>query len=200
MSIIARSPVENYFYAFRLDEADPSLAVEIKEALQIDVGLCLECGKCTGGCSVAHIFDFTPRKIVQMVRLGQRERLLHMDALWTCVSCQLCVDRCPSSIDVARIIDYVREIAYENGVEPTRKEVALFYELILDSLRKRGRLAETVTIIKFNYRSGYYLKDADIGLKMFFKGKLNPFSSKIRKISAIRRMFKMASPAGEGTR
>ncbi|MEQ8175181.1 MAG: 4Fe-4S dicluster domain-containing protein [Syntrophomonadaceae bacterium] len=190
MSDTMPKPVASFFPAIRLDEVDGALAKEIKEECGVDVELCLECGKCSGGCSNGHIFDYTPRKIVQLIKLGDRERLLHMDALWTCVSCQLCWDRCPSEINVARVMDYLREQTYQENVAPTRKEVALFHELMLGSVERIGRVAETRLVLEFNFKTKQYTKDADIGPKMFFKGKLNPFTSRIKKREEVRQIFR----------
>lgn len=190
MSDTMPKAVASFSTAIRLDEVDGALAKEIKEECGVDVECCLECGKCSGGCSNGHIFDYTPRKIVQLVKLGDRERLLHMDALWTCVSCQLCWDRCPSGINLARVMDYLREQTYKEDIEPTRKEVALFHELILASVERNGRVAETRLVLEFNIKTKQYTRDADIGPKMFFKGKLNPFTSRIKQIGEVRRIFR----------
>ncbi|PKM76631.1 MAG: heterodisulfide reductase [Firmicutes bacterium HGW-Firmicutes-15] len=190
--------IENIYRPMRLNNTSSSLQEEVKETCNIDVELCMECGKCTGGCSNAHIFDYTPRKIVQLVKMGAEDTLLNMDALWTCVSCQLCVDRCPSGINIPRIMDYMREKAYNKGIKARRSNVELFHELMLDSIRKTGRVAETPLLLKFNLRSGQYMKDAALGGRMFLKGKLNPLSPRVKKIDQVRRMFKKSSVSKEG--
>ena len=189
---------EDFYRPMRLNNTSSSLQEEIKEACNTDVELCMECGKCTGGCSNAHIFDYTPRKIVQLVKLGAEDTLLNMDSLWTCVSCQLCVDRCPSGINIPRIMDYLREKAYNKGIKARRSNVELFHELMLDSIRKTGRVAETPLMLKFNLRSGQYMKDAALGGRMFFKGKLNPLAPRVKKIDQVRRMFKKSPVSKEG--
>jgi len=189
MSNTAKEVTQNYFKAYKLDEVDDSLKRELKEWCAIDIETCLECGKCTGGCSNAHIFDFTPRKIIQLVKMGQLERLYSMDSLWTCVACQLCVDRCPAGIDIARLIDYIREKAVGQGAEPTRSNVRLFNELMLDSIYRTGRVGEALLMIKFNLKRGLYFQDADLGQKLFFKGKLKPFTPRVKNIRQVRRMF-----------
>jgi len=190
-------PVD-FYKPLRLNEMNSSLQQEIKEACDTDVELCLECGKCTGGCSNAHIFDYTPRKIVQLVKMGAEETLMNMDALWTCVACHLCVDRCPSQINIPRIMDYVREKAYHQGGKARRPNVLLFHELMLDSIKKTGKVAETPLLIKYNLNTKQYLKDADLGRRMFFKGKLNPFSPRVKDIYQVRRLFTRTPVHREG--
>jgi heterodisulfide reductase subunit C len=178
-----------FFKTIKLDAIDDSLPQEIKTACGVDVETCLECGKCSGGCSNVRIFDITPRQVVKLIKTGQEKPLLAMDALWACVSCQLCGDRCPAGIDIARIMDYLREKAYQKGIKATRYQVQLFHELMLGFIKKTGRVAEGQLIIRFNLKTGRYFKDADLGRRLFLKGKIKPFSSKIKNREDLRRIF-----------
>jgi len=181
--------VPNLYRPIHLDKTAGALQVELKQVLGIDIEVCLECGKCSGGCSNGHIFDYTPRKIVQLVKLGFEDTLMKMDALWICLSCQLCLDRCPAGIDIPRILDYLREKARRKGITVTRPNVLLFQELMLDSIRKRGKVAEFPLMLKFNFKSGQYLKDAGLGMKMFAKGKLSLLSPGVQNKEDVRRLF-----------
>ncbi len=173
----------------RLDEIDNALQRELKEKLGIDIETCLECGKCSGGCSNGHVFDFTPRKIVQLAKMGDEETLTGMDALWICLSCQLCLDRCPSGIDIPRILDYLREKALKQGVRATRPRVKLFMELMLEEIRDKGRISEMPLMIRFKKKTGQYLKDAGLGFRMFLKGKLSPLPSRMQKTEELKKLF-----------
>lgn len=188
----------DFYKTIRLDEMPASLQVELKEGLGIDVEVCLECGKCSGGCSNGHIFDYTPRKIVQLIKLGLEETLMKMDALWICLSCQLCLDRCPAGIDIPRILDYLREKARRRGVPAARPNVLLFQELMLGSIRERGKVAEVPLMLKFNLKSRQYLKDAGLGMKMFAKGKLSLLSPGVRDKKGVRRLFTSRSKEEKG--
>ncbi|MEQ8201669.1 MAG: 4Fe-4S dicluster domain-containing protein [Syntrophomonadaceae bacterium] len=188
----------DYYRPLRLNEVNTCLQEEIEEACGVDIEMCMECGKCSGGCSNAHIFDFTPRKIIQLVKLGDEERLLNMDSLWTCVGCQLCVDRCPSHIDIPNIMDHLREKARRRNIKARRDSIEIFYDLMLDSIRKTGRVAEAPLTIKHNLRTRQYLKDADLGRRMLFKGKLKPFSPKVKDVKQVRNLFTTTIDQKEG--
>jgi heterodisulfide reductase subunit C len=177
----------------RLDRIDNPLKRELKDLFGIDVDACLECGKCSGGCSNGHVFDYTPRKIVQLVKLGAEETLMRMDALWICLSCQLCLDRCPSGIDIPRILDHLREKARRKAIPASRPAVGLFHDLMLEQIRMRGRVSEVGLMLRFKAATGEYMKDAGIGMKMFLKGKLNPFSPSVTNVEEVRRLYDSAS-------
>jgi heterodisulfide reductase subunit C len=174
----------------RLDEIETALPLELREKLGIDIETCLECGKCSGGCSNGHIFDYTPRKIVQLVKLGDEKVLAGMDSLWICLSCQLCLDRCPSGIDIPRILDYLRERAVKRGARASRPVVRDFMDLMLEEVRDRGRISEVPLMIRFKKKTGQYLKDARLGFRMFLKGKLSPFPTRMRGADELEKFFR----------
>jgi len=180
----------------RLDEIGDSLKREVLEHCGVDVEKCLECGKCSGGCSNGHIFDYTPRKVIQLVKLNAERTLMNMDALWICLSCHLCVDRCPSELDTPRILDYMRQKAYHKKFNIRRPNVKLFYELMLSLIRRTGRVSELLLAMKFNWTTAQYMKDGDLGLKMFLKGKLNVISPSIKQKQMIQRLFKGSNVDG----
>lgn len=188
----------DFYHVWRIDQTSNKLREEIKEHCHTDIERCLECGKCSGGCSNAHVFDITPRKIIQLIKIGEEAKLLKMDALWSCVACQLCVDRCPSSINIPRIMDYLREKAYKQKVPASRPNVLLFHELMLGHIKRFGRVPEALLSVEFNIRSKQYTKDAQMGMKMFFKGKLNPIPARVKDIKKVRRMFSNIPMQREG--
>jgi heterodisulfide reductase subunit C len=183
----------DFHTTIRLERLESPLKRELKDLFGIDVDTCLECGKCSGGCSNGHVFDYTPRKIVQLVKLGAEDRLLKMDALWICLSCQLCLDRCPSGIDIPRILDHLREKARRRRIPATRPAVGLFHDLMLEQIRKAGRVSEVGLMLRFKAATGEYMKDAGIGVKLFLKGKLNPSSPAVKGVDELRRLYDNAS-------
>jgi len=180
----------------RIGESSSSLQERVEEACSVDLSQCYECGKCSGGCSTTHLMDYTPRKIIQLIKLGYCDILYNSDALWLCVGCHLCVDRCPAQIDIPRIVDYLREQAYQQGIKPTREQVVTFNELMLGSVFKRGRVSEATLMLQFNLRTRRYFKDAQLGTKMFVKGKVNPFVPGVKGTRELRRLFR-GKPAGK---
>ena len=173
----------------RLDAESSDLADEIRNELDIDIARCMECGKCSGGCSYAHGFDYTPRKIVQLIKLGERDKLARMSALWTCLSCQLCLDRCPSSIDLPHILDYLRSKAHTERLNDVHPEIEKFYKIMLNDIQSKGRIAETLMMMRFNLATGRYFSNADLGMKLFFKGKLKLLSPGTKDPRALRPLF-----------
>jgi heterodisulfide reductase subunit C2 len=174
----------------RLGSTAP-LADAIREATGEDVGGCLECGKCAGGCSTGVAFDYSARQIVQLVKLGWEDELLRMDALSFCVGCGLCGDRCPAGIDVGAIVEYFRQEAHARGVPLSRAKVALFNDLFLGEIHRKGRTDEVPLLLQYNLITRDYLKDADLGVRLFFRGRLRVLRplSRVKATARIRTWF-----------
>lgn len=177
----------------KINATENSFRQEVEQACGVDLDLCYECGKCSGGCSTGHHFDFTPRKIIQMIRLGDAgavKKLLRMDALSICVSCRLCLERCPSGIDAPKIIDYLRETARRRNVPPKRPDVELFNRLFLDEIARRGRVSELSLIARFKIRTGNLWSDFGTGIRLLLRGKFNPFAPGVRRRDQVRKGLK----------
>ncbi|MDD5169579.1 MAG: hypothetical protein PHN75_12230 [Syntrophales bacterium] len=68
---------------------------------------------------------------------------------------------------------------------------------MLKLIKKTGRVAETRLALMFNLKSGQYFKDADLGRRMIFKGKLSPFTTSVNKIDEVRRIFELTAAKKE---
>jgi len=134
-----------------------------------------------------------------MIRIGLKEEVLKSTSIWVCASCEACTTRCPNDIDVAKIIDTMRIASLKSGLELGEKQVSVFHNAVLFSVKNLGRLYELGMIGIFmmksggmvsNIKSGALLADAKLGLEMFKKGKLKLFPKIIKRRREIKRMFK----------
>ena len=81
------------------------------------VRLCLDCGKCTVVCPVARYDpEFNPRRIVQEA-LKQNGRSPVGRTIWSCISCNMCMERCNYNVKFTEFIRSLRYKALEEGTE-----------------------------------------------------------------------------------
>ncbi|MEA1922911.1 MAG: 4Fe-4S dicluster domain-containing protein [Pseudomonadota bacterium] len=160
-----------------------------KQINGVDLQNCYHCQKCSSGCPMAAAMDFKPNEIIRMVQMGQRDLLLRSSAIWLCASCETCVTRCPNAVDIPRMIDILREMSLDAGVVPHDREVIQFHESFLGTVKRGGRVNEPIMIATYKLKTGTYLKDVVVGLKMFLKGKLSLFSPRTKNRKSIRRIF-----------
>ncbi|MEN8209194.1 MAG: 4Fe-4S dicluster domain-containing protein [Candidatus Fermentibacteria bacterium] len=78
---------------------------------------CYQCGNCSSGCPLAQEMDILPSRIMRLAQLGQKEEIIQSKTIWICASCFQCTVRCPKGIDIQAVIDTLRQIALEEGVD-----------------------------------------------------------------------------------
>jgi heterodisulfide reductase subunit C len=79
---------------------------------------CYQCGTCTATCPISRYTDvFRPNKIIQLAKLGIRN-IVHSDAVWLCVNCYSCTERCPQGVKVADVMRALKNIAVKEGHIP----------------------------------------------------------------------------------
>ncbi len=170
--------------------------LEVRAAAELDSGRkslnaqdCYQCQKCSAGCPVAFAMDYRPNQVMQMISLGLKERLLISKTIWVCASCYTCTTRCPNDIDIAGVMDALRQEATRKGVPPAEKEVALFHRTFLESIRQHGRIHELGLMARYKMKTGKMLEDFRLGWKMFSKGKLRLLPSGVKKKKDISGIF-----------
>jgi heterodisulfide reductase subunit C len=91
-----------------------TLADEMRKAGLKEIGACIQCGNCTGGCPSGRRTAFTTRAIIRKVQLGLEEVLYDKD-IWFCSTCYTCLERCPRKVPVTDAIIQLRNLAVQKG-------------------------------------------------------------------------------------
>jgi heterodisulfide reductase subunit C len=53
--------------------------------------------------------DIKPHQFVSLLGQGRIDVLLECDAIWNCLSCMACVERCPRGVAPAAVVEAVRD-------------------------------------------------------------------------------------------
>ncbi len=156
----------------------------------IDVEACYQCGRCSAGCPVSEHGDLLPMEVVRLSSYGEEDTLTKAHAIWLCASCGTCTTRCPNDIDIAGVMDVLREWALRNGVPAAERRVALFHRTFLKSVRRGGRTYELGMLGAYKMKSGDLFSDIGLGLRMLWKGKLRFIRRGIRDRDEVKKIFK----------
>jgi len=141
---------------------------------------CYQCKKCSAGCPLTFAMDLLPDRVMRLAILGQTEALLGCRTIWVCASCVTCTTRCPNGIDIAGVMDWLKEEALRQGKAVDQPEVAAFHRFFLDSLRRAGgRLSEMALMRRFTVyklmrgpQFGELLENMKLGWGLFKRGRL----------------------------
>ena len=150
---------------------------------------CYHCRKCTAGCPAVAYMEYNPNKVIKMIQNGQRDKVLNSSTIWMCLSCETCITRCPNQVDIARMMDTLRQMAIESGIGAREKNVLKFHEAFLAGMKFGGRINEPMMMVQYKLKSMDLFSDALLGLNMFAKGKLALLSPRTKDMKSVRNIF-----------
>ncbi|MBN2024679.1 MAG: 4Fe-4S dicluster domain-containing protein [Pirellulales bacterium] len=161
---------------------------------------CLQCGSCGGSCPSGADMQYTPRTIFAMINANQRDAVLSANTMWYCVSCYLCMTRCPQNIPITDVMYALKRLAIAEGKARGTDAPALA-KTFTDILEKYGRSFE------LGLASRYYLlnrpmammKMGPMGLSMFTRGRMALLPTKIKNLDQLQAIIKKARELGEAS-
>ncbi len=144
--------------------------------------------------------DVLPDRVIRWALLGQEERVLKAATPWVCSSCETCTTRCPNEIDIAGVMDWLKEEALHRGYAVPQPEVRRFHESFLAAVRLGGgRLSEPLLLGLYALRSGKTLEklrsgalkeELLLGWELAKRGRLKPkLPKKLKGAQEIARFF-----------
>jgi len=90
---------------------------KVEELSGENIYACYQCGKCSAGCPSISEMDISPNEIIRLVQLGEEKEVLNSKTIWICASCFTCVTRCPKGVDLAKIMESLRQITLRKNVD-----------------------------------------------------------------------------------
>ncbi len=171
----------------------PDLEREVERRSGQKARNCFQCGKCSTGCLFNFAMDILPHQVIKLVQYGQKERLLSSGTIWICASCETCTVRCPNEIEVARVIDTLRQMALEEGAVPADRKIPIFHKCFLGNIAATGRISEPVLMGSYKTLSGDLFSDIGLAVNMLAKGKIKLIPQMVKGRREVRRIFKEAA-------
>jgi heterodisulfide reductase subunit C2 len=132
---------------------------------------CFQCQKCSAGCPVNFAMDILPNQVFRHIQYGHRQKVLSSKTIWLCASCYACSVRCPNNIDIARIMDALRNMSCQSGVVPGEMDISLFHKFFLSLIKFSGRTYEPGFGL-YKIRTGGLSGMMGWAVRLFLKGKI----------------------------
>jgi quinone-modifying oxidoreductase, subunit QmoC len=153
---------------------------------------CIQCGNCSAACPFSIYMDYTPRKIIAMVRAGFRHEVLSNRTVWLCASCYQCTVECPKGIKITDVMYALKREAIENKIHLRNFPVPILAKAFFGEVKRRGRISEAYLLIRyyFNYNIFKMLGYTSLGLKLFMKGRISLFEKGMKNIKDLQALLK----------
>lgn len=99
----------------KITEFTDELADLLRDAGYLEIGSCIQCGTCTGGCPSGRRTAYKTRSLIRKAQLGLTAEVLADKELWFCSTCYTCLERCPRGVPVTDMIIFLRNLAVQRG-------------------------------------------------------------------------------------
>lgn len=173
---------------------ETQLAGKINSEIGINVAKCYQCGKCSAGCPLAVDMDLTSSSVLRLLQYNTEatdEEVLRSKAIWLCLSCEMCLSRCPNQVDIPKMMDFLRQEAIRLRLtHPASRNILRFHRSFLDLVRETGRSFEMGLVVDYKLRSKRLFDDLALAPRMFLKGKLRLLPEVIKQRKEMLRLFK----------
>ena len=84
---------------------------------------CIKCGKCSGACPAYSEMEYHPHQFANMFVNGDIDALLESDAVFKCMSCMACVERCPKGVAPGKLVEAIRlQVVRQKGKNHLKAE------------------------------------------------------------------------------
>jgi heterodisulfide reductase subunit C2 len=177
-------------FAINRNKQETDILKEIKETSGIDITSCLQCKKCSNGCSVGSMTKTSPSEIIRKLQFESSNEIFESDLIWMCASCETCYSRCPMKINMASVLDALRMLSVKKSKTKHKENVQLFNKAFLKTVKLFGRTYDIGMIALYKIGTSSYLQDTDKFPMMLRKNKIALFPSFKADKKYVKRIFK----------
>jgi len=117
---------------------------EVEAESGIKVSACFQCRKMHQRLSgnLCHGSLSGPGYAVYSV--GLKQEVQESATIWVCSSCETCTTRCPNEIDIAGIMDFMKQSVVKEKGQAADTKVLAFHQVFMKDIRKRGGFLKPV--------------------------------------------------------
>lgn len=168
----------------KVGDSDPKFSKEAAKIAGTDLNACLTCMSCSGGCPMYQYMDYGPHGAMRLIVLGLKKEVLTSNTIWRCLGCHTCAAVCPMAINIAAVMDYLRQECLAEKLPVGDKPIWEFHKSFMNSVRRHGRSQKVELMVEHKIRMlgggpRAWFQDAWVGNKMIMMGKLHLMPSRI---------------------
>jgi len=134
-----------------LNETSGNFAKEVEAMSHANLSRCWHCLACSGGCPFAEDMEYLPNAVIRMIQFGLKEKVLKSNTIWLCVGCNTCSMECPNSVDMAAIMDALRQMALLEQSDIAEPGILSFHRAVIHSIFRHGRTHKLEIMMKYKF-------------------------------------------------
>ena len=167
-------------------ELDSQFGREVQNLAGTNLYACLQCRSCTAGCPFSEFMDYRPNGVIRLAQLGLKRDVLACSTIWLCVGCHTCSIQCPMAIDIAAVMDVLRQRALSEDAAVVEPDILSFHREVLNSIDRYGRTHKLEIMLRYKLQKRDWFSDLDVGLRMLAKRKLDLTPSRVRRVNEVK--------------
>jgi len=135
--------------------------------------------------------DYTPRRIIAMVREGFRDEVLKSFTIWLCASCYSCTASCPKEIKITDLMYNLKREAIREKTHPPGFTIPVLAKEFFASVAKHGRMSEGRVVMRMYLKTNplKHIGKSFLGLKLFLKGRMAMNQDTIKNRKQLKRLL-----------
>ncbi len=177
------------------ERTDQDFLERIEKMSHANLSRCWHCMACSGGCPFSRDMDVNPNAVLRMVQFGLKEEVLKTSTIWLCVGCNTCSMECPNAVDIAAVMDALRQVALMEKVKIAEPGILAFHNAVVNSIGRYGRTHKLEIMMRYKLSEKELFSDIDLGMKMLSKRKLDLLPSKVKDKKTIKLLFNLPREA-----
>lgn len=152
---------------------------------------CIQCGTCSATCPLSIYMDFTPRRVIQLVREGFRQDALRSQTIWLCASCYACSVLCPQGIHITDVMYTLKRKAIAEKLAPKRFPIPVLAGVFYNMVRNHGRTSEFWIVLRLMLRTNPLglLSMARTGIALLRTGRLSLRQERVKAIHELQALL-----------
>jgi quinone-modifying oxidoreductase subunit QmoC len=171
-------------------EADPEWSSRVRSLPGCErIPSCIQCGTCSGTCPLSIYMDYTPRRIIALIREGFKYDALSSKTIWLCASCYSCTVECPQQVRITDVMYSLKREAIRERKYPGRFPIPVLAREFYDIVKKRGRSAEVPLVLRMALKSNplILLTMVRSGWNLFRTGRISFKGESIKRPAELER-------------
>ena len=159
---------------------------------------CAQCGMCSASCPNVAEMDYSPRKIIALIRAGKRQEVLSSNSMGVCLSCYLCTVRCPREVKITELMHALEGLAVRHNLSSSKTSTPTMHRLFVDTIKRNGRAHEFGLMFRYYLSTNPFaaIKMLPVALKLLIHGRMPIRARKIKGTEQIKAIIEESQVLG----